>query len=115
MTFPELWTFPENIDEKILSPVYIRFSSSNYPLPRRTGTRVLREFTLSYDDTTFLNASDRLILIDFFNTHVGIPFDWTHPETGETITVFFNMESLSINSIYTMSNAYTTELVLREV
>lgn len=69
--------------------VAIRGEMENMTIVARNRvTRVPRIFGLTW---TALSTADYRKLVAFYGkTNGAQPFEWTHPETGETVTVRFN-------------------------
>ena len=111
-TFPTLSTNPISVTETTLSTVHKSVSESKYNMIRKIGTKKMQEWSVIYDESTFLDLADKVLLSDFFDANMGLFFDWLNPDTLVTHVVFFNMEKLDFTSLYTSSGYYTVQLML---
>ena len=111
--FPTLSREPARIAEKILSLINKEKSENFYTLMRRIGTRVVKTFTIEYNDTSFLNVSDRALLKAHYEENMGLKFKWTDPQDNIAYTVFYDMEALEITPQFVGSYYSETTLTLQ--
>lgn len=82
----------------------------NYLQVRRASTRGRRTFTLKY---TSITNPEFDALQAFFETNVGMVFDFIHPLTAETHKVTFQNDALQ--RTYTSQTRCDTEIILEGV
>ncbi len=114
-TFPTLTTMPSSISVSNLSTVKKAVSENKYPMIRRIGTKVMQEWSVSYGDGFYLTAAEIATLQTFFDTNMGLFFNWLNEDTNNTHIVFFNMDALVFRSPFVNSGVYYTDLILTGV
>ncbi|MDP8268262.1 MAG: hypothetical protein P9L97_05985 [Candidatus Tenebribacter davisii] len=114
-TFPVLDTDPASIEEIIFSTVKKAVSENRYPMIRRSGTRLMREWVITYDRETFLTTAEKSSIKTFIDANMGLFFNWTNIDTSESVVVFLNSDSITFVPLFTGSTYYTTQFTLTGV
>lgn len=101
------WRGNEEFDEITRSDVLI--TQFRGPEQRREKSPQRRAFKLPF--TQFADVANEIR--DFYNARGGPleSFDWVHPDTGETIRVRFNNDSLERTRIYGVAHDFSIELI----
>ena len=62
-----------------------------------------------------MTATDKATLLGFYETNLALTFDWTHPLTSVTYTVFFDDDDISCKHVSGFSDYWSVTIKLVEV
>ena len=107
-TFPSLQPL-NGVKESSIGKVVTSSFDGNYKQQRRKTTRIRKQFEMDFA----LSLSEYQTLDTFFQTYLGVNFEFTHPITSTVYNCRFSDETL--DATYLVNNLIKVKLKIEEI
>ena len=104
---------PRTIEEEYYKPQIKTEFEANYTQSRAASSRAIHRWNLSF----VLSESDLGTLHTFFNTNLGIAFNWTNPRNSTTYSCRFSGDSIKSKSMGMSGsvNYWSVDITIEEI